>query len=40
MFNMSIFSCATSDIADEIGMEEVATEGEDGETTEQGDENS
>lgn len=30
VFSMSIFSCTTSDIADEIGIEEMATEGEDG----------
>ncbi|WP_160112279.1 hypothetical protein [Aquimarina sp. AU58] len=30
LFNMSLFSCTTSDIADEIGIEELATEGEDG----------
>ena len=31
MFNMSLFSCTTSDLAEEIGIEEFATEGEDGE---------
>ncbi len=30
LFNMSLFSCTTSDIAEEIGVEELATEGEDG----------
>ncbi|WP_175392662.1 hypothetical protein [Aquimarina megaterium] len=30
VFSMSIFSCNTSDIADEIGIEEIATEGEEG----------
>ena len=31
MFSLSIFSCTTSDIAEEIAVEELATEGEDGE---------
>ncbi len=43
MFSFSIFSCTTSDIADEIGIEELATEGEDGnieeESTEEGEGN-
>ncbi|WP_298539509.1 hypothetical protein [uncultured Aquimarina sp.] len=30
MFSLSIFSCTTSDIAEEIAIEELATEGEDG----------
>lgn len=29
--NVTLFSCTTSDIADEIGIEELATEGEEGE---------
>ncbi|WP_299180697.1 hypothetical protein [uncultured Aquimarina sp.] len=30
MFSFSIFSCTTSDLAEEIVIEELATEGEDG----------
>ncbi len=32
--NVTLFSCTTSDIAKEIGIEEFATEGEDGEVDE------
>ncbi|WP_165583317.1 hypothetical protein [Aquimarina atlantica] len=39
MFSLSIFSCTTSDIADEIGIEEIATEGEEGEIPPDDDEN-
>ncbi len=35
LFNMSLFSCTTSDLAKEIGIEEFATEGEDGEVIEE-----
>jgi len=31
MFSLSIFSCTTSDLAEQIAIEEQATEGEDGE---------
>ncbi len=37
MFSFSIFSCTTSDLAEEIGIEELATEGEDGEPVEEND---
>ncbi|GAA4278588.1 hypothetical protein [Aquimarina mytili] len=30
LFNMSLFSCTTSDLSEEIGIEELATEGEEG----------
>ncbi|MEW7292190.1 hypothetical protein [Aquimarina sp. 2304DJ70-9] len=30
VFNMSLFSCTTSDLSEEIGIEESATEGEEG----------
>lgn len=30
MFSLSIFSCTTSDLAQEIAIEELATEGEEG----------
>ncbi|WP_219009386.1 hypothetical protein [Aquimarina litoralis] len=32
--NATLFSCTTSDIAEEIAIEELATEGEDGSTVE------
>ncbi|MBP2831888.1 hypothetical protein J8281_06775 [Aquimarina sp. U1-2] len=38
LFNMSLFSCTTSDLAEEIGIEEVATEGEEAEVNEVPDE--
>ncbi len=34
MFSFSIFSCTTSVIAEEIGIEELATEGEEAEVNE------
>lgn len=34
MFSLSIFSCTTSDLTEEIAIEELATEGEDGSTVE------
>ena len=43
VFNMSLFSCTTSDLVEEIGIEEFATEGEDGtleeESSEEDEEN-
>ncbi|WP_378174249.1 hypothetical protein [Aquimarina sp. SS2-1] len=30
MFSLSIFSCTTADLAEEIAIEELATEGEEG----------
>ncbi len=30
MFNISLFSCSTADLSEEIGIEELATEGEEG----------
>ncbi len=40
MFSLSIFSCTTSDITDEIDIEEIATEGEDGNLEEESTEES
>ncbi|WP_299897137.1 hypothetical protein [uncultured Aquimarina sp.] len=37
LFNMSLFSCTTSDLAEEIAIEELATEGEDGQLEEEND---
>ncbi|WP_160114661.1 hypothetical protein [Aquimarina sp. AU474] len=37
MTNVTLFSCTTSDLAEEIGIEELATEGEDGEPVEEND---
>ena len=37
VFTMSLFSCTTSNIAEEIGIEELATEGEDSTIDEEND---
>ena len=37
VFTMSLFSCTTSNIAEEIGIEELATEGEDGDVIDEED---
>ena len=37
-FNLSLFSCSTSDLSEEISVEEMATEGEDGNLEEESSE--